>query len=369
MGILKVAVAGGLFLVGASGVALAGDTGVIVGFKGGADAKVLEKHGGKADATLSGIGAIAGRISASAIADLRADAAVAYVEEDGVMETQGKPAPTQPSQSVPWGITRVDAPLSGNVGAGIKVAIIDTGIDLDHPDLADNVNSGVNYVGTGAPDDDNGHGTHVAGTVAAVDNSIGVIGVAPGAALYPVKVLDRRGSGSWSAVAAGITWAADNGMQIANMSLGGGASSTVENACTYAADAGVLLVAAAGNSGDGNTSTTETGYPAAYSTVVAVGATDSSDRVASFSNTGSYVEVSAPGVGILSTYKGAKYSTLNGTSMASPHAAGVAALLWWEEQQTATPTASSVRSALDSRVRDLGPTGRDNGFGYGIVDF
>ncbi len=368
MGIRKVVAVGGLFLAGASGAALAGDADVIVGFKGKADAKLLEKHGGKAGATITSIGAVAGRVPASAIADLRADPDVAYVEEDGIAETQGgKPAPAQPSETTPWGITRVNAPLSGNVGAGIKVAVIDTGADLNHPDLADNLATGANFVGSGAPEDDNGHGSHVAGTIGAVDNTIGVIGVAPGADLYPVKVLDRRGSGTWSAVAAGITWAADNGMQVANMSLGGGANSTLENACTYASNAGVLLIAAAGNSGDGSTSTTELGYPAAYTTVVAVGATDSSDRLASFSNTGSYVEVCAPGVGVLSTTKGDKYATFNGTSMASPHAAGMAALLWWEAAQNSTPTASSVRTALGSRVQDLGPTGRDNGFGYGIV--
>ncbi len=370
------AAAGGLFLLCASGAALAGDTDVIVGFKGGADAKVIEQHGGKAGQVLAGLGAVAGRIPASAIASLRADPSVAYVEEDGIVEAIGKgnssggpPSPSQPAQSVPWGITKVGAPLAGNTGAGIKVAIIDTGIDLTHPDLTANLNSGVNYVNTKSPDDDNGHGSHVSGIVAAANNTIGVVGVAPDAALYPVKVLDRRGSGTWSAVASGITWAADNGMQVANMSLGGGASTTVENACSYAEAAGVLLVAAAGNSGDGNTSTEELSYPAAYSTVVAVGATDKNDALASFSNTGSFVEVSGPGVSVYSTYKDGGYATLSGTSMASPHAAGMAALLWWEQQQTSTPTVSSVRSALDSRVRDLGPSGRDAGFGYGVVYF
>jgi subtilisin family serine protease len=376
---MKVAIAaaaGGLLLFCASAVALAGDTDVIVGFKGGADAKVIEQHGGKAGEVLAGIGAVAGRVPASAISDLRADASVAYVEEDGVVEALGKgtgsaaPTPSQPAQSTPWGITRVGAPVSGNTGSGIKVAIIDTGIDLTHPDLAANIHTGVNFVNSAkTPDDDNGHGSHVSGIVAAANNTIGVVGVASNASLYPVKVLDRRGSGTWSAVAAGITWAADNGMQVANMSLGGGASTTAENACSYAEGVGVLLVAAAGNSGDGSTSTEELSYPAAYSTVVAVGATDGNDNLASFSNTGSFVEVSGPGVNVYSTYKDAGYATLSGTSMASPHAAGMAALLWWEQQQTSTPTVSSVRAALDSRVRDLGPTGRDAGYGYGVVYF
>ena len=369
-------VAGGIVVAAASGAALAGDTDVIVGFKGSPDGAVFAKHGGKDAVSVEGAGALAGRIPATSISALRADSSVAYVEEDGVVEaigkpgTSGKPAPSQPAQATPWGVTRVNAPLSGNVGAGIHVAVIDTGIDLNHPDLAANIGSGANFVSaSNAPEDDNGHGSHVAGTVAALDNAIGVVGVAPGATVHPVKVLDRRGNGFWSAVANGIAWAADNGMHIGNMSLGGSASTTVENACAYAADAGVLLIAAAGNEGDGNTSTTELSYPGAYSTVVAVGATDASDNVASFSNTGSFVEVSAPGVGIKSTYKGDGYSTLNGTSMACPHAAGVAALLWWEADQSGDPTAADVRTLLGQRVRDLGPSGDDNGYGLGVVTY
>ena len=286
-----------------------------------------------------------------------------------VVEALGKPggSVTQPAQTTPWGIARVGAPVSGNTGTGIKVAIIDTGIDLDHPDLAANVKTGANFVNTSkSPEDDNGHGTHVAGTVGALDNAIGVVGVAPTASLYPVKVLDRRGSGTWSGVASGIGWAADNGMHVANMSLGGGASTTVENACANAETAGVLLVAASGNSGDGSTSTTELSYPAAYSSVVAVGATTSGDGLASFSNTGSFVDVSAPGASVSSTYKGDAYKTLNGTSMASPHAAGMAALLWGA---LTSPTNATVRSELKARAQDAGATGFDNGFGWGIVHY
>ena len=358
-----------------AGLALAGDAAVIVGFKSGVDAAVVKKHGGAPGLEIRGLRALAVRIPASAIASLRADPSVAYVEEDGIVEISrpgnggggggGKPAPTQPPQSTPWGVARVGAPLAGSTGAGVKVAVIDTGIDLDHPDLADNVNPGANFVKNGDPDDDNGHGSHVAGTIGALNNTIGVVGVAPDASLFPVKVLDRRGSGQVSAVAAGIDWARANGMHVANMSLGSSSSfATIENACNAASSAGVLLIAAAGNSGDGNTATTEIGYPAAYGSVVATGATSSTDAIASFSNTGPYLELSAPGVSVDSTYKGAGYKTLNGTSMASPHAAGVAALIWGD---LASPSASTVRSALQARARDLGPAGRDNGYGYGIV--
>jgi subtilisin family serine protease len=186
-----------------------------------------------------------------------------------------------------------------------------------------------------------------------------VIGVEPQANLYAVRVLDRRGWGNYGDVALGIEWAADHGIQIANMSLGGGASSAVEAACSYAQGKGVLLIAAAGNDGDGSTTTSEWSYPAAYSSVVSVGATNSNDGLASFSNTNAQVELSGPGVSVLSTYKKNGYATFSGTSMASPHAAGVAALIW----AAGSTNASAVRDALKNSAQ------RDNGFGYGIVHF
>jgi subtilisin family serine protease len=362
-------------ILAAAGAAFADDTQVIVGFKTSADASLLAKHGGKADSTLARVKAVAGHVPASSIASLRAEPAVAYVEEDGICEavgkpggSGGKPAPSQPAETTPWGITRVGAPVSGNTGAGIHVAIIDTGIDLDHPDLAAHVGAGVNYVNSSnAPDDDNGHGSHVSGTIGAIDNTIGVVGVAPDCTLHPVKVLDRRGSGYWSAVAAGVSWAADNGMQVANMSIGGSVgASALEAACDSATAAGVVLCVAAGNEGDGNLATTEISYPGAYASCIAVGATASSDGLASFSNTGSWVDVSGPGVSVFSTYKGASYATLNGTSMATPHASGIAALLWGV---VAEPTAASVRAELESRCQDAGPSGFDNGWGAGIVHY
>jgi len=359
----------GLAVVLFAGSARAEDLRIVVRFKGTPDASVLAKHGAVAGDKIGRLDAVRATAPARALARLRADPNVALVEEDGIAEICAKPsgtaAPSQPPQTMPWGIAKVNAPLTGNTGAGIKVAIIDTGIDLAHPDL--DVKGSVDFTGSrkGARDE-NGHGSHVAGTVAALHNSIGVVGCAPGAHLYAVRVLDRRGSGWWSDIAEGIDWAGQQGMQIANMSLGGGASSVVELACNDAEGAGVLLIAAAGNSGDGNTSTTEVSFPAAYGSVVAVGATSSNDNLASFSNTGSFVEVSGPGVSVPSTYKDGGYATLSGTSMASPHAAGIAALIW---KELSSPTRSAVRSELQRRVRDLGPSGRDNGFGFGIVDF
>jgi len=356
--------------------ASAGDLRIIVTFKGQPDAGLLAKHGARAGDRIGGLRALRATASGPVIAKLRADPAVALVEEDGIAEALGKGnkggggkpggSTSQPAQATPWGVARVHAPLAGNTGAGIKVAIIDTGIDLDHPDLV--VREKVDYTGSrkGA-DDENGHGTHVAGTVAALNNAIGVVGCAPDAYLCAVRTLDRRGSGWLSDVAAGIDWTATHGVQVANMSLGGSSSASVlRDACDNAAAAGVLLIAAAGNSGDGSLATDETSYPAAYDSVVAVGATDSGDGLASFSNSGSYLEMSAPGVSVPSTYKGGGYATLSGTSMASPHVTGVAALIW---KELGSPSAATVRAELHTRIRDFGAIGRDKGYGFGIVDY
>ena len=229
---------------------------------------------------------------------------------------------TPPPQTTPWGITRV-----GGVGNGVgKTAwILDSGVDLDHPDLkVDRTLAWSAFGGRDkSPDDGNGHGTHVAGTIAALDNGVGVVGVAAGATIVPVKVLNSRGSGSYSAVLAGIDYVARNGQpgDVANLSLGGPVDVEVDNAVIEAAKTGVDFVLAAGNEGvDCNTFTpARANGPGVYT----VSAMDKYDRFASFSNFGSSVDYCAPGVNILSTYKGGGYTALNGTSMAAPHVAGV----------------------------------------------
>ena len=228
---------------------------------------------------------------------------------------------------ITWGINRVHAPAAWDTteGAGVKVAIIDTGIDLSHPDLAGKVDGGYSAITkTEKPEDyqdDNGHGTHVSGTIAALRDGKGVVGVAPKARLYAVKVLDADGSGNLSDVIDGIVWAAKNGMQVANMSLGAPTDSdAMHRAVRFAKGMGVVIVAAAGNSGG------SVGYPGAYPETIAVSASDSDDHLASFSSRGPEVKFIAPGVDVVSDKLGGGLISYSGTSMASPHVAGLAAL-------------------------------------------
>lgn len=309
----------------------------------------------------------AARLTPAAAARVATEPEVAWVQADGVVQAT--------AQTTPTGINRANADasstLAGN-GSGsvdVDVAIIDTGIDLDHPDL--NVyRAGAKNCSTGkSADDGNGHGTHVAGTVGAIDNTAGVVGMAPGARLWPVRVLDNRGSGSWSSVICGIDYVAANADQIevANMSLGGsgsdqgncgGGADAMHAAICNAVGKGVTFVVAAGN--DANDAANF--VPAAYDEVITVSAladfnglpgggaaatcrADVDDTFANFSNFGADVDLIAPGVCINSTWKGGGYKTISGTSMASPHVAGGAALF-----KAANPlaTPAQVQTALQS---------------------
>jgi len=250
---------------------------------------------------------------------------VAIVEPDRMM-VFGKPAPqpdpTTNTQVVPWGISRVN----GGVDATGKVAwIIDTGVDFDHPDLNVNVRLSKTFVRSKTADDDNGHGSHCAGTIAAKNNTVGVVGVAANATCVAVKVLDRSGSGAYSGVISGIDYVSANGKSgdVANMSLGGPVSDAIDLAVlNAAASSGVVFALAAGNETDdaNNHSPARINGPNIYT----ISAMDNANKFAYFSNFGNPpVDFCEPGVSIYSTYKGGSYATLSGTSMATPHFAGL----------------------------------------------
>lgn len=322
------------------------------------------------------INAVSAKVPINKIGKIKTNPNVEYVEIDQEATILGFPAEVAADQITPWGVLKIRSPevhQTGNQGEGIKVCIIDTGIDYNHEDLKNNYKGGYNFVkNTTDPMDDHGHGTHVSGTVAALNNQLGVIGVAPGAYIYSLKALDQNGSGSYSNIISAIQWAVDNKMQIISMSLGGsGYSQAFDDACKRANDSGILIIAAAGNSnGDGSKDTVS--YPGKFDSVVAVAATDSNDARASFSSAGPAVEVAAPGVNVPSTVPKSGnlgdpsgYKNLNGTSMATPHISGTAALV-----MKAHPNISNkqVREILQKATIDLGNQGRDVFFGYGRID-
>jgi len=278
------------------------------------------------------------------------------------------------SQTLPWGIDRVDAEVAHDDGetggdstdgeGGTDIAIIDTGIDDDHPDLQANIGAGKAYVKCRGKNcnypwsDDNDHGTHCAGIADARDNTQGVVGVSTEATLHAVKVLDKQGSGSFSDVAAGIEYTADQGWDVGSLSLGASSGSqTVKDACTYANDKGVLLVAAAGNDGP---CTDCVGFPAAYSTVIAVSSTTKEDTLSGFSSTGPEIELAAPGSDIYSSVIGG-YDTFSGTSMACPHVSGAGGQLMDNGY-----TNGGARSQLKETAEDIGLS--DSESGAGLLD-
>ncbi len=357
-----------LIFVSSFMITTAGAVPVIISFKDKAHPEIVQPHG-KVKYSYKHIPAVAADLPEQTIENLKKNNKIAYIEPDYKVSALG--------ETVPWGITKIGAPsvhTNGNKGTGINIAIIDTGINYNHPDLSENYKGGYDFVNDDVdPLDDNGHGTHCAGIIAAVDNDIGVIGVAPEANLYSLKVLDSTGSGYISDVIAAIEWAIEtrkdtdtsNNIQIISMSLGSNSGVTAyETACSQAYNSGILLVAAAGNDGNTRGTGNSVDYPAAYSSVIAVAATDSMNKRASYSSTGPAVELTAPGVNILSTYEN-DLTSLSGTSMACPHVAGTAALVL-----AANPSFTNVniRNRLTKTATDLGTRGRDNLYGYGLVN-
>ena len=348
-----------------------GRTRVLVTFRTQAVPRLIERLGGRVDRVFRIAPIVSCSIREANIGLLWRIAGVEFVEPERVVR-----ALYTTGETVPWGIARIRAPEAysgGATGAGATIAVLDTGLDLSHPDLAARCVGGHDYVnGDDVPDDENGHGTHVSGIAAASDNRRGIVGAAPAVGVYAVKFLDALGFATTSDEIQAVQWASEHGANVITMSFGASRSSWAEKrALRQAYNRGALLVAAGGNDGDSRNT-----YPAAYPFVIAAGATDGADQRASFSNTNKSIELAAPGVGIYSamptydvllTLLGYNYSYdyLSGTSMATPHIAGAAALVF-----AAYPgwTNSQVRQRLAETARDLGPAGRDTSYGYGLVD-
>ncbi|MHB9301991.1 S8 family peptidase [Thermofilum pendens] len=368
---------------------------VVVGYENeGALAAVEGLPGAEKVKVLREIKAAVFYLPPEAIEKAKGIKGVRYVEEDKVavaLELSSYP-------DVLWDVKMINAskvwdkyyPVYGwkALGRGVVVAVLDTGIDYTHPELKGKVVWCANTVGvktyTGTKlsncADRNGHGTHVAGTIASAINGVGNAGVAPNVTLYAVKVLNDAGSGTYSDIAEGIIIAVkgpdgvagtSDDAKILSMSLGGSSDSQVlYDAVKWAYSNGAVLVAAAGNSGDGDPTTDNVAYPARYSEVIAVAAVDSNANVPTWSSDGPEVDVAAPGVNVYSTYKNGGYATLSGTSMATPHVSATVALIQALRlaagKQPLTP--SQVYDVLTKTAKDINSPGFDVFTGYGLVD-
>ena len=365
--VIAAALVAALFAAGSAAGTTVDSYIVVLKERGASSGAIASEHARKYGASVKhvyghALAGYAATIPSDRVDAVRADSRVAYVERDGVA--------TAVAQTLPWGIDKVDADVSSTKAgdglgavANVNAYVIDTGIDAKHSDL--NVVAHVNFAG-GRNTDCNGHGTHVAGTVAARDNTSDVVGVAPGAPLTGVKVLGCNGSGTWSGVIKGIDWVtadaanADNAKKpaVANMSLGGGANQAVDDAVTNSAASGILYAVAAGNDGaDACNSSPARAGAGTDNGIVTTAATDSGDAEASWSNYGACVDIWSPGVGILSTRKGGGTTTMSGTSMASPHTAGGGGL-YLSSDTTASP--STVEAALKSAATTTSTVSKDD---------
>lgn len=323
------------------------------------------KTKGKIVKELDNVHIITTTLNDTEINDLKKDKSVTSIEEDS------KIFAVQDTETTDWGITKVGAEkswTSGYTGAGVNIAIIDTGVNSSHPDLVGAIAGGISEVSyTSSYQDDNGHGTHCAGIVGARQNGTGIVGIAPQSAIYAVKALDNSGSGNTSDIIAGIDWAIGQKMDIISMSLGSQTSSTaLQSACNSANSNGILVVAAAGNNGTAKVSKNADtiNYPARYDSVIAVGATDSLNNRAYFSSTGKELDVVAPGYKIVSDNYTGGTTVMSGTSMATPYVAGDIALL---KQAHPGYTSTQIRDLLLNSCKDLGATGVDNLYGHGLI--
>lgn len=373
---------------------------VIVRFKdkpGQAELHAFKGLGGDVNSVFTIIPAISGRLPAKAIEALKNNPQVEVVELDYTVQALEYSSENELGNS--WGADHINADAAlaaGYSGEGVKVAVLDSGVNFNHFDLRDNFDSSANELGYDFvsddffPEDVYGHGTHVAGILAAASNGFGVIGIAPNAQIVALRVLDDNGEGTASRIIEALQWIQnynaahpDSPIRITNNSYGTGSnSSQLGAAFDVLASSGVLHIGSAGNDGSAAGNGNNVGYPARYESVVAVAALDKNNQRASFSSTGADVEIAAPGVAVLSTWKdgtnfagpqpfsfagyaGEYFIEANGTSMASPHVAGVAALLMSSDPSY---TAEAVRNKMNGTALDLGEIGRDKLYGYGLVD-
>ncbi len=304
----------------------------------------------------------------SALAALRQSPLIEFAERDCFAWPALLPDDPHFVSGAQWHLAKLQMPAAWNISTGttnVIIAVVDSGLDASHPDLADNVFPGYDFVSNdNDPNDDSGHGTAVAGAVAAVgNNGLGVVGVAFGCRVMPLKIVSANTAATYSRMAQAVTYATDHGARVINISLAGSSSSsTLQNAINYAWSRNVVIMAAAGN--DGNT---QPQYPAASLNVVAVSATDANDRRAAFSSYGSFITLAAPGTNNWTTRRSAStpYGPVYGTSFASPVVAGLAALV-----ASANPLLSNTQivSLLKFNADDLGAAGRDIVYGYGRVN-
>jgi thermitase len=293
---------------------------------------------------------------------------VEYVEPNYILmqNQENQPNDLLYKENYQWNLPVIGTEDGWSITRGledVEIAIVDTGVDLDHPELRNRLVKGYNVLDENdEPEDDNGHGTHVAGIIASeTNNREGVAGMTWYNRIMPVKAMGAKGYGTTFDIAKGIVWAVDHGADVINLSLGNYQPSRVlEEAIQYAYSRNVVMVSAAGN--DGSNQPT---YPSAYPEVLSVAAVDYDGRLASFSNYGEYIDIAAPGVYIPSTYFNNQYAALSGTSMAAPHVAGLAALV-----KSANPelTNTQIMQIIKRSAIDLGEQGKDNEFGSGLID-
>jgi serine protease len=349
----------------------------------------VEERGGRPEITST---PVVSPDQAASVAEAKAaDGDLVGVDVDKPVHTS---ATNDPRFGEQWSFTKVPFEgawaADGTQGGGVTVAVVDSGVMADHPDMSGQVLTGAHFLhsddgepvdpATGGTEDFNGHGTHVAGTISAKsNNATGISGAAPGAQILPVKVLCADGRGFTSDVADGITWAVDAGADVINLSLGGAATTGEQAAIEYARDNNVVVAAAGGNDGQrGNPPSYPAAYSAQYANVIAVAATDNANGHPAYSTVGSYIDLSAPGgaavddvcptnssVEVLSTWNDGAYCSIAGTSMSTPHVSAAAALL---RAANGACTAPQVRSRLKATATDLGIPLEDDTFGAGIVN-